>query len=123
MFHNGNPVYKRINLFILSLFFGIMGIDRMYVKDYKNGLLKFITLGGLGIWYFLDLFNIGIGNKIGPNSYSYTCEISKKFNCLYETNLILKGLMFFALASVIIIYFYYPRNIHNIVVSNEPKDI
>ena len=119
--HNGNPVYNRLKLFGLSLFFGIMGLDRIYLRDYKYGMLKFITLGGLGIWYFLDLFNIGIGNKLGSQPYAYSCELSKKYNCNHETNLILKYLMFFAFASIVIIY-YYHHNKELILVRNDPYE-
>jgi TM2 domain-containing membrane protein YozV len=40
---------------ILSNFLGWAGIDRMYLGCWGTGLLKLVTLGGLGIWYFIDL--------------------------------------------------------------------
>lgn len=112
LLHQGKYVISRIKLFIISILFGSLGIDRMYIADYKKGLLKFITLGGLGIWYIIDLFHIGIGKKIGNEPYYWTCEINKPNTCNHETNLIINGLFYFALASLIIVVFFYPRNIN-----------
>lgn len=44
--------------FGLSVFLGFLGVDRLYVGDLVLGLLKFITGGGFGIWYVVDLFLI-----------------------------------------------------------------
>jgi TM2 domain-containing membrane protein YozV len=40
---------------------GWSGIDRFYLKRYFTGILKLITLGGLGFWWILDIFLILIG--------------------------------------------------------------
>ncbi len=44
--------------FFLSLFFGILGVDRFAVRDIGLGVLKLLTHGGLLIWAFVDLFLI-----------------------------------------------------------------
>ena len=44
--------------FILSLFIGHLGIDRMYIGHVGVGLAKLFTLGGLYIWWLVDLFLI-----------------------------------------------------------------
>jgi len=41
--------------FILSLLFGWLGVDRFYLNSLSLGLLKLITGGGLGLWWFADL--------------------------------------------------------------------
>lgn len=43
---------------ILAFFLGGLGIGRFYIGDILLGVLKLITGGGLGIWWFIDLFII-----------------------------------------------------------------
>lgn len=43
---------------LLSLFFGEFGFDRMYLGYWGLGILKFLTLGGLGIWWTFDAVKI-----------------------------------------------------------------
>jgi hypothetical protein len=33
---------------------GIFGIDRFYLGKWKSGIAKGLTLGGLGMWWFID---------------------------------------------------------------------
>ena len=42
--------------FFLSFFWGIFGIDRMYMGYWGLGFLKLISAGGFGIWVVVDLF-------------------------------------------------------------------
>jgi hypothetical protein len=46
---------------ILSGTMGPLGIDRFYLGYPVKGLVKGMTLGGLGVWYFYDLFVIAAG--------------------------------------------------------------
>lgn len=49
---------KWIVALLFSIFLGWLGIDRFYLKYIGTGILKLITLGGLGIWWLIDLILI-----------------------------------------------------------------
>jgi cytoskeletal protein RodZ len=42
----------------LSLLLGLLGVDRFYLGKVGTGLAKLFTLGGLGVWYLIDLILI-----------------------------------------------------------------
>ena len=43
---------------LLALFLGFTGADRFYLRRPVTGTLKLLTLGGVGIWWLIDLFRI-----------------------------------------------------------------
>lgn len=49
-----NPVV----VWVVSFLFGCLGIDRFLVGSVGAGIVKLLTVGGLGIWWFIDLFLI-----------------------------------------------------------------
>ena len=48
-------------LVLLSVLVGGLGIDRFYLGKVGTGILKLVTLGGLGIWWIIDLILIVTG--------------------------------------------------------------
>lgn len=46
---------------LLSWLLGSFGVDRIYLGKVGTGVLKLVTLGGLGIWAFIDLLLIAFG--------------------------------------------------------------
>lgn len=45
-------------LCIVGFFTGIMGLHRFYLNRSGSGVAQLLTLGGLGVWQFIDLFLI-----------------------------------------------------------------
>lgn len=56
-----NPDRQYLTLLLLSVLFGSVGIDRIYLGKTKTGILKFISAGGLGIWYLIDIIRAVLG--------------------------------------------------------------
>ncbi len=50
-----------IIMLVLSFFFGGLGIDRFYAGKIGTGILKLLTIGGLGLWWLIDLIIILVG--------------------------------------------------------------
>ena len=46
---------------LISFLVGWLGIDRFYLGYTGLGILKLVTVGGLGIWYIIDLILIVMG--------------------------------------------------------------
>lgn len=52
---------KKVNyvlVLVMSIVFGWLGVDRFIMNKIGTGLLKLFTLGGLGIWWLVDIILI-----------------------------------------------------------------
>ena len=52
---------KKVNwilVLLMSIFFGSLGVDRFIMGKVGTGLLKLFTLGGLGVWWLIDVILI-----------------------------------------------------------------
>jgi TM2 domain-containing membrane protein YozV len=49
---------KYVTALLLSWFFGVLGVDRFYLGHTRLGILKLITIGGVGIWALIDFILI-----------------------------------------------------------------
>lgn len=45
-------------LLVMSVIFGWLGVDRFMMGKIGTGILKLITLGGLGFWWLIDIILI-----------------------------------------------------------------
>ena len=47
--------------FLMCFFLGCFGVHRFYVGKVGTGIAQVLTLGGLGIWAFIDLIMLACG--------------------------------------------------------------
>ena len=78
---NSIPFRNPKTIQIISVFPGSLGVDRFYLGDIAKGLLKYITFGGFGIWWIVDIFSAK------ERCRAYNCKklmnkTGKKFNLL-----------------------------------------
>lgn len=66
MVEQTNIKSKVVLVVLTCIGLSFFGIDRMYAGQVWLGILKLVTLGGLGIWYFVD-FLIVIINALSKS--------------------------------------------------------
>ncbi len=57
--------------FLLSFFFGMIGLDRFYMGYFWMGILKMFTGGVFGILWFADMFRIASGSLKPAEGYTF----------------------------------------------------
>ena len=53
---------KILPVFLLFFFLAWLGVHRFYIGKIGTAILFILTLGGLGIWWIIDLILIVTGN-------------------------------------------------------------
>lgn len=53
------PRKSQCYAYLLSLFLGFLGADQFYLGFHTWGIMKLLTLGGLGVWWLIDVVRIG----------------------------------------------------------------
>jgi len=61
---------------LLSFFLGVFGVDRFYLGYTTIGIIKLITLGGLGIWALIDFILI-LAKVVKPKNSVYASNIKE----------------------------------------------
>ncbi len=57
---------KKVNWIVallLSIFVGSLGVDRFVMGHIGLGILKLFTLGGMGVWWLIDVILIATKHK------------------------------------------------------------
>ena len=47
--------------FFLCLFLGVFGVHRFYTGKIRSGFIQLVTLGGFGVWTFIDMILLLLG--------------------------------------------------------------
>uniref|UniRef100_A0A8B9GJG5 TM2 domain-containing protein 3 n=1 Tax=Amazona collaria TaxID=241587 RepID=A0A8B9GJG5_9PSIT len=73
-----------------SITLGGFGADRFYLGQWREGLGKLFSFGGLGIWTLIDVLLIGVG-YVGPADGSFqNVFIRSRLSCVSVTGTVHK---------------------------------
>ena len=58
---------NRLLAAILAFFFGVFGAHRFYAGKMPTAIMQLLTIGGLGVWAFIDFLIIVFGEFTDAN--------------------------------------------------------
>ena len=70
---NEHCEYSYPNALLFSLFLGFGGADRFYLGLTPTAVAKLFTLGGLGVWWVLDIIFL-INGTLSPADGASWCK-------------------------------------------------
>lgn len=79
---------------LLSLLVGYLGVDRFYLGKIGTGILKLVTLGGIGVWWLVDLIIVltgGTRDRTGRSLAGY--DDHKKVAWIVTAAVLLLGIV------------------------------
>jgi hypothetical protein len=104
-FDKGESDKSFVAAWLLSYFLGIFGVDRFYLGYTGLGLGKLFTLGGCGIWAFIDLILIIAGQVKDPQGRTLEGYEKNKTMAIIVTVVLIGlgivGQLLFGMASLI----------------------
>ena len=53
---SSTDLHNPLTIWLVNLFFGVFGLDRFLIKDYRGGFFKLFTFGGFFLTWFFDIF-------------------------------------------------------------------
>lgn len=85
---------------VYAFFFGLFGADRFYLGKPIQGLAKFLTLGGLGVWQLFNLVSILSGSEKDPDGLPLRGSEEHTVTLWLVTG----GLLLFQLTSILFLF-------------------